>query len=350
MENVSQNTKPNNFDLVTLDKNLPDTLDAWAEFYFSFEVTTSELSQKEQKRDMNLFLSFMAKEIGNLERTNWTPRLTQSFVEYMRHKTDVKGKRRWGDKYINRIMATIKTFAKWVHKYKPFPLDNPTIKIRSLPTGLVLDIERAITGQERNRILDAADSLLISGGISKDRKRYKTGARPKRKNYRPYRNRAIIYTLTETGMRRKAVTNIDIHNINFDRKTISVVEKGGFTHSPKISQEGLNAIKAYIDRERLIDNERWNSPTLFLSNSPNKKGNGRLTPQVINSIWNDVCKKAGIEGRTPHSTRHGMGNYLIEKTGNIAVAQRQLGHRNPAHTMIYCQAKEEVIEKALDER
>jgi len=25
MENVPQNTKPNNFDLVTLDKNLPDT-------------------------------------------------------------------------------------------------------------------------------------------------------------------------------------------------------------------------------------------------------------------------------------------------------------------------------------
>ena len=61
MENVSKNTIPNNFNLVTLNKNLPDTLDTWAEFYFSFEVSTSQKSQKEQKRDMNLILSFMSK-------------------------------------------------------------------------------------------------------------------------------------------------------------------------------------------------------------------------------------------------------------------------------------------------
>jgi len=95
----------------------------------------------------------MSKEIGNLERTNWTPRLTQSFIDNMRNETDVKGKRRWGDKYIKRIMSTIKTFAKWVHKYRPFPLDNPTKKIKSIPNGTGLDIERALTKQERNRIL-----------------------------------------------------------------------------------------------------------------------------------------------------------------------------------------------------
>ena len=268
METVSQNTKPNNFDLVTLDKNLPDTLDAWAEFYFSFEVSTSQKSQKEQKRDMNLFLSFMSKEIGNLERSNWTPRLTQTFIDYMRHETD--GKRRWGDKYINRIMSTIKTFAKWVHKYRPF------------------------------RILDSADHLIVSGGVSKDRKRFKSGTRPKRKNYRPFRNRAIIYTLIETGMRRNAVISINIHDIDFEKKTIGV-------HKYKISQEGLNAIKTYIDRERSTDNEQWNSPALILSNSPNKKGDGRLSPQVVNSIWKNVCQKAGISGKTPHSARHAMG-------------------------------------------
>ena len=77
-------------------------------------------------------------------------------------------------------------------------------------------------------------------------------------------------------MRRNAVISINIHDIDFDKKTIGVLEKGGLVHKYKISQEGLNAIKTYIDRERLTDNEQWNSPAFFLSNSPNKKGDGRL--------------------------------------------------------------------------
>ena len=31
-----------------------------------------------------------------------------------------------------------------------------------------------------------------------------------RKGYRPYRNRAIIYTLIETGMRRAAITKLGL--------------------------------------------------------------------------------------------------------------------------------------------
>lgn len=57
-------------------------------------------------------------------------------------------------------------------------------------------------------------------------------------------------------MRRNAVISINIHDIDFEKKTIGVLEKGGLTHKYKISQEGLNAIKTYIDRERSTDNEQ----------------------------------------------------------------------------------------------
>jgi site-specific recombinase XerC len=32
--------------------------------------------------------------------------------------------------------------------------------------------------------------------------------------------------------------------------------------------------------------------------------------------------------KTPHSARHGMGVYIMEKTSNVAAVQRQLGHKN----------------------
>lgn len=79
-------------------------------------------------------------------------------------------------------------------------------KFKTLAAASLLNIEKAITNQERRRLLDSADLLVEVGGLSKDRKRYKTGdtIRPKRVNYRPWRNRAIVYTLIETGMRRSA--------------------------------------------------------------------------------------------------------------------------------------------------
>jgi hypothetical protein len=106
-----------------------------------------------------------------------------------------------GNFYLNRVIAHLKTFAKWVHKILPFPLDEPMAKIQSLTVGNSLEIDRALTAQERRKMLDAADLLLRIGGESKDRSRYRgEEGRPRWKGYRAYRNRAVIYALIETGM------------------------------------------------------------------------------------------------------------------------------------------------------
>jgi integrase len=112
------------------------------------------------------------------------------------------------------------------------------IKLPALGTGL--EVDRALTAAERRRLLDAADLLLAIGGRSKDRKRYKTGERPRRKGYRPYRNRAIIYTLIETGMRRAAVTYIDQAQVDLAGRRLTVVEKGGGDATPPRLKDPLS--------------------------------------------------------------------------------------------------------------
>jgi len=62
---------------------------------------------------------------------------------------------------------------------------------------------------------------------------------------------------------------------------------------------------------------------LFLAPATTAQGSGRLNPKVINTVWNQVCRLADDEGRTPHSARHGVGKHLIEKTGNIVAISRQ---------------------------
>ncbi len=327
-----------------------DFLRLWYDMYFEIEVTTKKSSQQVQARDLNLLVAFLIDATGSDHRLNWTPRESGEFKNYLQSVIGETGKRRWNDRTINRIIAHVKTFAKWINKIAPFPLGNPMEKIKALPVGNSLDIERAITPPERRKILDAADYLIINGGLSKDRTRFKdVKTRPVRKGYRPYRNRAIIYTLIESGMRRNAVTTINIHDIDTDLKTIGVVEKGGGQRTCNISTEGINAIRDYIINERDQDAEHWQSPALFLASNTIKKSSGRLNAWTINHIWNSVCKSLNIK-KSPHSARHAMGNFIMKKTGNLAAVQRQLGHLNAASSMQYARITNKELNNLLDER
>ena len=83
----------------------------------------------------------------------------------------------------------------------------------------------------------------------------------------------------------------------------------------KISREGLQAIQDYLNKERGGDFQKWQSPALFLSARTTAHGDGRLQAKAVNDIWNRMCEKACVKGKTPHSARHAMGRHIIEKTG-----------------------------------
>lgn len=211
----------------------------------------------------------------------WTPRLSAAFRDFMMASRKDDGARQWSDRTVNRVIAHLKPFAKWVHSLRPFTLGNSMAKIKTNSATNALEIERALKPSESRRILDAADFLLQTGGRSKSRRRYARAGqgteRPLRKGYRAWRNRAIIYTLIETGMRRTAVTMIDLADNDFERHRITVQEKGGARHTYEISREGMEAIKAYLEHERSHDNEKWHSPALFLTAGTIVHGKGRLT-------------------------------------------------------------------------
>jgi site-specific recombinase XerD len=342
-------------ELVRLPAALSASLTWWVAQYFKFEVTTAASSQAVQRRDLQLLLAYVARETGGDDVSAWTPRLMRSLQESLRKELKAKpgqtARRRLADRTINRVMAHLKTFSKWIHNLKPFPLGDPMAKMTLLKVGTGLEIERAISPSERRKLLDAADLLLIAGGISKDRNRHQNGAKPRRKGYRHYRNRAIVYVLIETGMRRAAVTHIEVEQVVFQRKTITTLEKGGHSHTYQISSEGLRAVQDYLAYERADDAARWNkSPALFLPASSVAKSAGKLTVPVINAIWNEVAALAQVQGNTPHSARHAMGRHIIEKTGNVVAVQRQLGHRNAIYSLQYARITAAELVAVLEER
>ena len=275
----AQNTTRNNVQaLVAVPAGDEDGLAWWVEQYFALAVTTSPASQRVQRRDLEGFLRYMQAEAGTHQRLAWTPRLSRAFQQHLQQTLTPAGRWAWSDKTLVRMLAHLKTFAKWVHTHRPFPLGNPMVTLKLPTIGTGLEVERALTPMER--LLDAADLLLTMGGRSKDRKRYKRGERPQRKGYRPYRNRAIVYTLIETGMRRAAITQLNLDQVDLRRKTLTVVEKGGYEHTYQISREGVQAIQDYLTHERASDAARWPSPALFLAVAHGKGGQYDLECRV----------------------------------------------------------------------
>jgi integrase len=72
--------------------------------------------------------------------------------------------------------------------------------------------------------------------------------------------------------------------------------------------------------------------------------------RVANTVWDQVCELAGVEGRSPHAARHAMGKHIIESTGNIAAVQAQLGHRNPGTSMQYASVRSSELRAVLNDR
>ena len=326
-----------------------DSLARWIEAYFDHAVTTSPRSQREQRRDLGRFLGFLLREEGTDARIRWTPRLTRAFLDWQTGALDPAGRRCWSDRTCNRVLAHLKTFARWVHKLAPFPLGDPFAGVRLLPVGAGLEVEKALTPAARRLLLAAADALP-DFARRRDPRRLPGPDRPNRKGARPLRDRAILYTLIETGMRRAAAANLDLAGVDFARAELTVTEKGGHRHAYAISDEGLAAIRRYVEEERAGDAAFWPGPALFLAPAGWPGGKGRLSPNIISAVWAKACRHAGVTGRSPHSARHAMGRHIIEATGNIAAVQRQLGHRNAAYSLQYARITRDELRSVLNRR
>ena len=147
------------------------------------------------------------------------------------------------------------------------------------------------------------------------------------------RDLCIITLGCATGLRVSAIRNIDIEDINFENKTIDVVEKGNKKRTIFIGDNTIRIIKTWMaDREKIFNN---NSGPLFMSQKKN-----RMAVRTIEEMIHNAAK--GIDKHiTPHKMRSTCAMKLYDMTGDIYLTAQQLGHSNISNTMIYAKSTEE---------
>jgi len=143
---------------------------------------------------------------------------------------------------------------------------------------------------------------------------------PNPKIFPGLRDKAILELLFSTGLRVSELCSLDADNIDLKKDEFSVRGKGGKVRLVFLSEEAKSALKNYLDKRDLMDEEK-----LFV-----------ITPRQIERIIKKYAIKAGIPKKvTPHVLRHSFATDLLRNGADIRSVQKLLGHSSIQTTQVY---------------
>jgi integrase/recombinase XerC len=159
------------------------------------------------------------------------------------------------------------------------------------------------------------------------------------------RDTAIIHLLLDTGIRVGELVSLNLEDI--DGKHLRVRRaKGGSPVVKFLPARTRKAIGTYLSTERQDHLKEKDNDALFL----NQQGS-RLHARAVQQMIPAWIKRAEITKTvTPHILRHTFATSLLNKTGNLLLVQKALGHRNVTTTQIYAHVADASLEEAIESR
>lgn len=143
------------------------------------------------------------------------------------------------------------------------------------------------------------------------------------------RDLAMASVLLNTGIRCSALQKLDVNDIDFNKNTITVYEKGDVSRKIFISDSVANVLKNWmIYRENVLNGK--NDSALFVSSQKR-----RVDKRTIYNIIKEYGSVIDGKNITPHKTRATYGTLLYSKTHDLYFVQERMGHSNPKTTEVY---------------
>jgi integrase/recombinase XerC len=149
----------------------------------------------------------------------------------------------------------------------------------------------------------------------------------------------LMFTLLlSTGIRLSSLTALNIEDVNLHQGTLRVRGKNGSEHSVFLNLRLRKLLSNYLSK-----NIAKAAEPLFLSLRGHRIGARQV--QLRFSHW---LKRAEIKRHySVHSLRHTFATRIYEKTGDLRLAQRALGHKRITTTEIYTQVADAKLKRAV---
>jgi len=132
------------------------------------------------------------------------------------------------------------------------------------------------------------------------------------------RNLALLTLMLDTGLRSAEVCRVQLAKVDFDKRRLVVVVKGGNEDIAVFSR----TTAAHLARWLTIRAEHARPGVDALFVSLNRKDNGlQLTPDGLRAIFHHIGQRVGLAGFSPHDLRRTFATIAIRAGAPTRVVQ-----------------------------
>ncbi len=246
--------------------------------------------------------------LGDKEIESVTPDDLKSFIDWLR--TDYKPKRFSGDTSplmpasIDLAWKGTRSLFHWANKELDLPRPDLNMPRPSFKRAHV----KAFSEDEIRRMLKACEYTC-------DKSHAGSSKIYRQKRPTSHRDKALVLTLLDTGLRLGEALRVQIGDVNFESGEIIVAPFGtGKKTRPRLVILGATARRAvWLYVAKLNDSHP--EDRLF-----------QMTPVSTRLILARLGQRAGVPGVHPHRFRHSFALWYLRGGGDVFTLQRQLGH------------------------
>ena len=266
--------------------------------YLKFERNRSDLTIKNYGEDLRAFKEFY----GNLDsRLSWKSVDSDIIRDWMESMMD-KGNNATS---INRRLSALRSFYRFALARKLVDKD-PVHGVTGPKKGRPLP--QFLKENEMDRLLDAESWT---------------------ESFEDVRDRTIIMTFYETGIRLSELIGLDDCMVDFSNRQLKVTGKRNKQRVIPFGEELLTTLCDYMKcRDKEVNLQ---SDALFVT----AKGQRMTTSQVREAVKKNLSKVCTLKKRTPHVLRHTFATAMLNNKAGIESVKKLLGHESLSTTEIY---------------
>ena len=266
--------------------------------YLKFERNRSDLTIKNYGEDLRAFKEFY----GNLESCHsWKSVDSDIIRDWMESMMD-KGNNATS---INRRLSALRSFYRFALTRKLVDKD-PVHGVTGPKKGRPLP--QFLKENEMDRLLDAESWT---------------------ESFEDVRDRMVIMTFYETGIRLSELIGLDDSMVDFSNRQLKVTGKRIKQRVIPFGEELLATLRDYMkcrDKEVNLQSE-----ALFVT----AKGQRMTSSQVREAVRKNLSKVCTLKKRTPHVLRHTFATAMLNNKAGIESVKKLLGHESLSTTEIY---------------
>ena len=266
--------------------------------YLKFERNRSDLTIKNYGEDLRAFEEFY----GNLDsRLSWESVDSDVIRDWMESMMD-KGNNATS---MNRRLSALRSFYRFALARKLVDKD-PVHGVTGPKKGRPLP--QFLKENEMDRLLDAESWT---------------------ESFEDVRDRMVIMTFYETGIRLSELIGLDDCMVDFSNRQLKVTGKRNKQRVIPFGEELLVTLRNYMRRRDKEVNRQ--SEALFVS----AKGRRMTSSQVREAVRKNLSKVCTLKKRTPHVLRHTFATAMLNNKAGIESVKKLLGHESLSTTEIY---------------